>query len=78
MDHSELQQRVIGLATQIYYAHREGKDFDDPEIAPGIRTLIKDFDAYSAGKTIKFPQTEEEPQALINECTREAVAHATY
>jgi hypothetical protein len=37
MDHSELQQRVIGLATQIYYAHREGKDFDDPEIAPGIQ-----------------------------------------
>jgi hypothetical protein len=40
--------------------------------------VSKDFDAYSARKTIKFPQTEAKLQALINECTREAVEHATY
>ena len=36
IDNSELQQLVIGLATQIYFASRDGKDPDDPEVTRAI------------------------------------------
>jgi hypothetical protein len=39
MDDSELQQLVIGLASQTYFANRDGKDPDDPEVTAGLSTL---------------------------------------
>ncbi len=71
MDDSELKQRVIGLATQIYHARRDGKDPDGSEVTAGLSPLIEGFSAYD----LRFvePQTPEAVRAVIFECAEKAV-----
>jgi hypothetical protein len=72
MDDSELQQLVIGLATQIYFANREAKDPDDPEITAGLSTLVEHLAAQQLEWSVELPRTQEAFRTAITECMQDA------
>jgi hypothetical protein len=75
MNDSELQQLVIGLATQIYFANRDGKDADDPEVTAGLSTLVKDLTGPKLEWAVELPRTTEAFRAVITQCIDDATAH---
>lgn len=72
MDDSELQQLVIGLATQIYFANRDAKDPYDPEVTAGLSTLVEDLAAQKLEWSVELPRTPEALQAVVTDCMQEA------
>lgn len=81
MDDSELQQLVIGLATQIYFANRDAKDPYDPEVTAGLSMLVKDLAAQELKWSVELPRTTVAFQAVVTECMQDAaeqVGHRAY
>ncbi|HEX8759522.1 MAG TPA: hypothetical protein VF734_06000, partial [Pseudonocardiaceae bacterium] len=74
MDDSELQQLVIGLAAQIYFANRDGKDPDDPEVTAGLSMLVEDLAAQELEWSVELPRTPQALRAVITECMENAAA----
>jgi hypothetical protein len=74
MDDSELHQLVIGLAAQIYFANRDGKDPYDPEVSAGLSTLVEDLAAQELEWSVELPRTPQALQAVITECMENAAA----
>lgn len=74
MDDSELQQLVIGLATQIYFANRDAKDPYDPEVTAGLSTLVEDLAAQELEWSVELPRTLEEFRVVVTECMQDAAA----
>jgi hypothetical protein len=68
MDDSELQQLVIGLAAQIYFATRDGKDPYDPEVTAGLSMLVEDLAAQELEWSVEVPRTPQALRAVITEC----------
>jgi hypothetical protein len=74
MDDSELQQLVIGLAAQVYFANRDGKDPYDPEVTAGLSRLVEDLAAQNLEWSVELPRTREAFRAVITQCMEEAAA----
>ncbi|MDQ4102377.1 MAG: hypothetical protein M3186_01180 [Actinomycetota bacterium] len=72
MDDSELQQLVIGLAAQIYFANRDGKDPHDPEVTAGLSRLAEDLAGQELEWSVELPRTPQALRAVITECMENA------
>jgi hypothetical protein len=75
MEDSELQQLVIGLASQVYFANHDGKDPDDPEVTAGLSSLVEDLAGQKLEWSVELPRTPEAFRAVITECIEETAAH---
>jgi hypothetical protein len=65
-DNDELKQLVIGLASQVYYAVRDGQDPDGPEFAAGFMSLIPALTTTGRMEwSGDLPQTPEELEAVL-------------
>ena len=71
-DDAELRQLVIGLVTQIYYANRDGKDPDDPEVTTALSTLVQDLAAHKFRWSAERPRTAQEFGAVVTKCIEDA------
>jgi hypothetical protein len=68
-DNDELRQLVVGLASQVYYAERDGRDLDDPGVTAGLMALFPDLATPSPMVwSGNFPQTQEQLEAVLTEC----------
>lgn len=72
MDDSELRQLVIGLAAQIYFANRDGKDPYDPDVTAGLSTLVHNLAAHNLTWSVGLPRTREEFRAVVTRCIEDA------
>ena len=75
MDDAELQQLVIGLAAQIYFANRDGKDPDDPEVTAGLSALVEDLAGQQLEWSVELPRTMDAFRTVITECIENTAAH---
>jgi hypothetical protein len=72
-DDAELKQLVIGLASQVYYAVRDGQDPDSPEFAAGFMALIPALaNAGSMEWAGHLPQTAEQLKTVLTEVVENA------
>lgn len=72
MDDAELRQLVIGLATQIYFANRDDKDPDDPDVNAGLSTLVRDLATHNLQWSVEIPRTRAEFRAAVTKCIEDA------
>jgi hypothetical protein len=80
-DNGELKQLVVGLVTQIYYANRDGKDADDPEVTAALSALVQDLGVRNFTWSARLPRTAQEFRDVVTKCIEDAadqVSHRAY
>ena len=71
-DNGELKQLVIGLVTQLYYANRDGKDADDPEVTAALSALVQDLGVGNFTWSARVPRTAQEFGDVVTKCIEDA------